>query len=110
MLIVGGIIIFLVRRGDLQLSKDVPRIDHLIINIMIASVFLAPFCLHWRAVFPRPVNSFINAMNRLASGDYKARLHFGKYIDRHPTALELMESFNHMAEELEKTEMSFRFH
>jgi signal transduction histidine kinase len=106
MLIVGGIIIFLVRRGDLQLSKDVPRIDHVIINIMIASVFLGSVLSALASRIPlRPVNSFINAMNRLASGDYKARLHFGKYIDRHPTALELMESFNHMAEELEKTEM-----
>lgn len=73
---------------------------------MIASVLLGSIMSAITSRIPlKPVNSFINAMNRLASGDYKARLNFGKFLDRHPTALELTESFNHMAEELEKTEM-----
>jgi signal transduction histidine kinase len=106
MLIVGAVIIFLVHKGVLQQGNDVPRADHLIVNIMIASVILGSVLTSVTSRIPlKPVNSFINAMNRLASGDYKTRLHFGKFFDRHPTAIELMESFNHMAEELEKTEM-----
>lgn len=106
MFIVGGTIIFLVHKGVLKHVNDVPRVDHLIINIMIASVLLGSVLTAITSRIPlKPVNSFINAMNRLASGDYKARLHFGKYFEKHPTAIELMESFNHMAEELEKTEM-----
>lgn len=106
MLIVGGVIIFLIHKGVLEHGNDVPRVDHLIINTMIASVTLGSVLTSLTSRIPlKPVNSFINAMNRLASGDYKTRLHFGKYFDRHPTALELTESFNHMAEELEKTEM-----
>lgn len=106
MFIVGGTIIFLVHKGVLKHVNDVPRVDHLIINIMIASVLLGTVLTAITSRIPlKPVNSFINAMNRLASGDYKARLHFGKYFEKHPTAIELMESFNHMAEELEKTEM-----
>ena len=77
-----------------------------IINIIIASLLLGSVLTAVTSRIPlKPVNSFINAMNRLASGDYKTRLHFGKYFERHPTARELTESFNHMAEELEKTEM-----
>lgn len=51
------------------------------------------------------VNRIINRMNRLASGDYSARLSYGKPICLHPTVIEIMSSFNRMAEELEKSEM-----
>lgn len=56
--------------------------------------------------FPlKPVNKIVNQMNRLASGDFKARLEFGKPLNRHPTAIEVSDSFNKMAQELENTEM-----
>lgn len=51
------------------------------------------------------VNNVINQMNRLASGDFKARLKHGRFIAVHPTFVEVAESFNKMAEELENTEM-----
>lgn len=52
-----------------------------------------------------PVNNIIDQMNRLASGDFKARLTLGKPIGVHPTFVEITDSFNKMAEELENTEM-----
>ncbi len=56
--------------------------------------------------FPlKPVNQLINEMNRLASGDFEARLHFGKVLSKHKTFKEIEESFNELAEELENTEM-----
>lgn len=55
--------------------------------------------------FLAPVNRVINQMNRLAAGDFKARLHFGKPIGLHPTFVEISDSFNTMAQELENTEM-----
>lgn len=51
------------------------------------------------------VNCFINQMNRLASGDFKARLSYGKPLSNHPTFAEITNSFNLMAEELEHTEV-----
>lgn len=106
MFIVGGVSIFLIQKGILEHGSDVPRVNHLIINMMIASVLLGSILATVASRIPlKPVNSFIDAMNRLASGDFKTRLHFGRFFERHPTALELMESFNRMAEELEKTEM-----
>ena len=53
----------------------------------------------------RPINNIINKMNRLAAGDFKARLSFNAPWRTHPVATEVTESFNKMAEELEKTEL-----
>lgn len=52
-----------------------------------------------------PLNRVISQMNRLASGDYKARLSFGKIIAENPSFREMSDSFNKLAEELESTEM-----
>ncbi len=53
----------------------------------------------------KPFNRMINQINRLANGDFKARLKFGKPLSTHPVFKEMCESFNKMAEELEGTEM-----
>ena len=53
----------------------------------------------------KPINILINHMNRLAAGDFKTRLSFGKSLSKNPTFKEISESFNRMAEELENTEM-----
>ena len=53
----------------------------------------------------RFVNRTIDGMNRLASGDFKVRLDFGKPLSKHPTFAEISESFNRMAEELDNTEL-----
>ncbi len=56
--------------------------------------------------FPlKPFNRIISLMNRLASGDFKARLHFGKPLTAISALTEVSDSFNKMAEELENTEM-----
>ena len=53
----------------------------------------------------RPVSNLILQMNRLASGDFQARLKFGRLLTSHPAFAELTDSFNKMAEELGSTEM-----
>ena len=53
----------------------------------------------------KPVTNLINQINRLASGDFQARLQFGRLLTSHPTFVELTDSFNKMAEELGSTEM-----
>lgn len=57
------------------------------------------------AIILRPVYRIINQLNRLADGDFKARLHFGKPIGEYPTFKQVEKSFNRAAEELEHTEM-----
>ncbi len=51
------------------------------------------------------VNSIILQINRLASGDFSARLYFKKPIGSHPAFKEISNSFNKMAEELGSTEV-----
>jgi signal transduction histidine kinase len=51
------------------------------------------------------VNRIIDKMNRLASGDFKTRLSYGRPLGRHPAFREITDSFNRMAEELEHTEL-----
>lgn len=53
----------------------------------------------------RPINLLIAQMNRLAAGDFQARVQFRSWADQIPALLEVEESFNKMAEELGNTEM-----
>ena len=53
----------------------------------------------------RPFNRLINNMNRLAGGDYSARMRYGRLMKSNPAFRELTDSFNAMAEELENTQM-----
>ncbi len=57
------------------------------------------------AIILRPVNRIISQLNRLADGDFTARLHFGKPIGDYPTFKNVEKSFNRAAEELENTEL-----
>ncbi len=106
MTVIGGGVIFLIHRGVIEPIGGGPRGEHLILRMMIASVLLGAVLTTITSRFPlRPVNAIINAINRLASGDYKTRLCFGKPLGKHPTAVEISRSFNNLAEELEKTEI-----
>lgn len=73
----------------------------MMIMTMVVGVILTAFLTRNLLIY---VNRIINRMNRLASGDYSVRLSYGKPICLHPTVIEIMSSFNRMAEELEKTE------
>lgn len=53
----------------------------------------------------KPIKRMIDQLDRLASGDFQARLHFGKPIADHPTFKRVERSFNRAAEELDRTEM-----
>lgn len=52
-----------------------------------------------------PVRGMINSMDHLASGDFKTRVNVGSVMRRYPPYVEVAESFNKMAEQLESTEM-----
>lgn len=53
----------------------------------------------------KPVADLIDSMDRLASGDFKTRVNVGAVMRRYPSFVDVAESFNKMAEELESTEM-----
>ena len=74
--------------------------------IMIGSSILMGTLLtiFTRAIPLGPLNRTINQMNRLASGDYTARIALRKPFSNSPELSEFAESFNKMAQELESTE------
>lgn len=64
----------------------------------ILAIFLGKFPL-------TPFNKLINGMNSLADGDFETRLEYGGPIEHYPTFVEIADSFNKMAFQLENTEM-----
>ena len=69
-----------------------------LIIALIAAVFAGKIPL-------KPVNRWINNMNRLAEGDFNVRMKFGKPFGNLPVFVEITDSFNKLAEELQNTEM-----
>lgn len=77
----------------------------LIFAAIVSLVFGSLLAVLTSGIVLRPFNRAISAMNRLADGDFEARLSFSKGISKLPVVNEVSESFNKMAEELENTEM-----
>ena len=85
--------------GQLQLGPVILFMS--LISFLIGST-IAYFSSH---IPLKPINELITKINRLAAGDFKTRLRFGKALSSHRVAKQLTASFNKMAEELENTEM-----
>lgn len=77
----------------------------LLLMVLISAVVGIAITLLTRKIPLNPFNSLINNMNRLAAGDFKARLTYGKRFSRIPAFSELSDSFNAMARELGNTEL-----
>ncbi|MBE6925984.1 MAG: HAMP domain-containing histidine kinase [Ruminococcaceae bacterium] len=58
-----------------------------------------------RAIPLGPLNRAIQQLNRLASGDYSARMQLRKPLSSSPELAEFADSFNKMAQELENTQL-----
>lgn len=96
----------LVRNGVLQVAVDVvPDMGKLLGFNMLLSI---PVCLLVSAAvgkFPlKPIRDLIDGMDRLAAGDFKARVKAGPVLRRYPAFVAVTDSFNKMADELESTE------
>lgn len=106
-IIAVGLIILLMQTGIIEeFSEDMlsPSDALLLMSVisLIVGVILTGFA---SKLYLQPVNRFIDQINRLAAGDFKARIQFGKPIAAHATFQEIETSFNKMAKELESTEM-----
>jgi signal transduction histidine kinase len=84
-----------------EITPQFALLSMLVVSMIIGTI-LSAIMSH---IMVKYVNRMIDNMNKLASGDFKTRLEFGKPICNHPTVREITESFNQMAEELEHTEM-----
>ena len=104
--IVGAIVFFLIYSGALVVGHAEVNSRKLFLILGLISVAIGAILAFVTLHFPlKPINKILNAMNRLASGDYSVRLSFRGIMAKHPTVVELTNSFNQMASELEHTEM-----
>lgn len=99
--------ILLARHFNLfSLGESLFSTERVLLNTALWSLLLGSiFNVLLVRVLLHPVNGIINAMNALAGGKFGTRLKFTGVLRKHPTAVEISESFNHMARELESTEM-----
>ncbi len=103
---VGGLISILVSVGVLEWTEGSFSYGSLMLSIIAGSVVIGLLLsLAYSRIPLRPINKILNALNRLASGDYSARLSFKGALSKHPTVEELTQSFNALASELQQTEM-----
>lgn len=97
----------LVRNGVLMVASHVvPDAGKLMLVSMVFSIPIGLLVSLTVSKFPlKPVRDLIDGMDRLASGDFKTRVHVGSIMRRYPALVDVSESFNKMAQELESTEM-----
>ncbi len=106
MLLIAAAIMIMVHAGILNVGQSVPKTDGFIVILALVSIVSGTILAATVGRLPlRPINEIINAMNRLATGDFRTRLFFRGQIGNLPVVKEFMDSFNKMAAELENTEM-----
>ena len=86
-------------------SVDVNKALIIFLFVLFCLVTGAGISFLLSRILTGPINKTINTINRLAEGDYKARLEIGKPLSSHPTIIEITDSFNQMAARLDKTEI-----
>lgn len=87
--------------GDREMSTT-----ELILLFAVAALVVGSILTFFISRYPmQPVNHLLNTMNRLASGDFSVRIRLPKLWSRHPGIMELADSFNKMAQELQGTEV-----
>lgn len=97
-----GFAAFLLLQAGILHRLGTPNGMLIILALAFASILVGTVVGTIMSRFPlKPVNILINGMNRLASGDYKVRLDFGRIA----IAQKISGSFNTLAEELQHTEM-----
>lgn len=104
--LVYGVGALLIRLNILQLGPVQPDMRPFLWWIALSSILIGSTLTVLISRIPlKPVNQVINAMNRMAAGDFRTRLRFGKWFSRFSAGKEISGSFNKMAEELQNTEM-----
>lgn len=105
-LIAGTVVWLLVRTGLISIEETASQGRLIILYMVIFSLIIgALISFITSKVSLKPINHLISKMNQLASGDFKARLYYGKHLGKHTSFGAVSESFNKMAEELQNTEM-----
>ncbi len=107
LLLIAAIVITLSGTGVLkvELTGAINRPLLIALFVLFCLIVGAGISFLLSRILTRPINKTIDTINRLAEGDYKARLEIGKPLSSHPTIIEITDSFNQMAARLDKTEI-----
>ena len=87
------------------------EVEEMDMSAIVLFMSVISLILGWVLVFfliripLKPIHTLIMHMNRLAKGDFKARIEEESLLSNHPAIREINHSFNKLAEELEQTEM-----
>ena len=104
--IVAVVIFFLVSHGTLQAGDKELNFGSFILLLTLLSIGIGALLAASTSRFSlKPINKILNAMNRLAAGDYSARLSFKGPLGKIPTVAEFTNSFNTMAYAFETTKV-----
>lgn len=100
--IVAVVIFFLVSRGTLQVGDKELNFGSFILLLTLLSLGIGTLlAASTSRLSLKPINTILNAMNKLAAGDYSARLSFKGPFGKIPSVSEFTNSFNTMAYALE---------
>lgn len=96
----------LVQNGVLQVAADAyPDVGKMTLFNLLLSIPVSILVASAVGKFPlKPVRDLIDGMDRLAAGNFKARVKAGPVLRHYPAFVAVTDSFNKMAEELENTE------
>ncbi len=100
--LVGVVIFVLISRGTLQFGENALDFGSFLLIMTLLSLGIGIVIYGSTSRFSLiPINNILNAINKVAAGDYSARLNFKGPFAKIPTINELTNSFNTMASELE---------
>ena len=86
-------------------SEEIRMSNVMLVTALISLVMGAALVVILSKIPLNPVNKFVNGLNSLAAGNFKTRISYRGPLANHPTVMEVTESFNKLAKELENTEM-----
>ena len=105
-LLAWALVILLIQLNVFEGVWDEVRVSNIVLVMSLTSIVMGAALAIIIGVIPvNPINQFVNGLNALAAGNFKTRLHYKGTLANYPTFLELTESFNKLAKELENTEM-----
>lgn len=106
MIIVGTVCLILAQYGILKPISTFPEYRKFVISIGIFSVLLGMIITVFVSrLILKPVNDIVDAMRKLASGNYHIRVNPGKFASKFEELNDIFDGFNDLAAELEQTEM-----
>ena len=105
-LLAVGLVALLIQFNVFEGVSEEIRVSNIVLVMSMTSLVMGAALVMILGMIPlKPINKFVNGLNSLAAGNFKTRLFYKGAFANNPTVIEVTESFNKLARELENTEM-----